>query len=159
MFRPIMLATFVRLNRTFIAFMLLIALLVVFFAGPVYAQQQSPSPITLEPNIFMLSSKHFNSAANNNSTLISAGKHSVYYVQIANTTGTDYWIKFYDKATAPTCQTDAVVGVVKLTANKTTKQFLGRAVTAGLGYCIVANGVDTDNTSAATGLYGDVYYK
>lgn len=103
-------------------------------------------------------------AATNNSTLISAGAHTVYSYQTGSiSSSTPYWLKFYDKATAPTCGTDTPVKVILIPPTNSGNNGnvpVGFAVTLGLGICVVGGIADNDNTSAAaTTLAINVDYK
>lgn len=92
-------------------------------------------------------------AATNNSTLISAGVHTIYSYQTSSiSASTPYWLKFYDKATAPTCGTDVPVKVILIPPTNSGNNGnipVGFAVALGLGICVVGGITDADNTSAA----------
>jgi hypothetical protein len=93
------------------------------------------------------------SAASNNSTLVYAGPNLVQALFVINTTGTVYYLKLYDKATAPTCGTDTPKWRIPLPINAATAvPTEGLQFNLGTGFCIVANLVDSDNTNAATGV-------
>lgn len=104
-------------------------------------------------------------AANtNNSTLISTGAHSVYSWQTGNiNASTPYYMKFYDKATAPTCGTDTPVKVVlipPINSGNNGGISVGFNVTLGLGICIVTGIADNDNTAVpAATVIANVDYK
>jgi hypothetical protein len=102
--------------------------------------------------------KKYLSAASNNSTLV-LGRSSVVKMLVAvNTTATIYYVKLYNKATAPTCGTDVPVITVPVPALATGGPPVQLGVDDGLlfplgvGFCIVAGIADNDNTSAATGV-------
>lgn len=98
------------------------------------------------------------SAATNNSTLVLGRSSVVKMVHAVNTTATLYYLKLYNKATAPTCGTDVPVFVAALPASATGGAPVSPDVSDGLffplgvGFCIVAGIADNDNTSAATGI-------
>lgn len=99
----------------------------------------------------------FNSAATNNATLVRAGRNMVTTLVGTNSTATAYYLKLYDKATAPTCGTDipkTVVVVPPLGVGGTVSPELGPGLrfNLGLGFCLVAGIADADNTAAVTGL-------
>lgn len=106
-------------------------------------------------------------AANtNNSTLISAGVHTLYSVQVSNNSATLAYLKFYDKATAPTCGTDTPVKVLMMPGSATgySESYdlgaSGIAVTLGLGICAVTGIADGDNTAVAASTYAiNIDYK
>jgi hypothetical protein len=99
------------------------------------------------------------SAATTNSTLVQAGRLVLNVVLPINTTTTVYYLKLYDKATAPTCGTDVPKwtipvpfgasnsggGVALPTAN-------GAQFNLGLGFCLTGGIADNDTSSAATGV-------
>lgn len=101
---------------------------------------------------------HYLSAGTNNSTLVRTGKSVLHVVLPINTTSTVYYLKFYNKATAPTCGTDipaitipvpnaagAGGGVVLASTD-------GMLFGLGLGFCLVGAIADNDNSNAATGV-------
>lgn len=103
--------------------------------------------------------KKYISAATNNATLVKAGASTLWDLQVINTTTTLYYLKFYDKATAPTCGTDTPLKTLPVpfgTSNAgggiATPFPVGVSFVAGMGFCLVANSADNDNTSAATGV-------
>lgn len=102
--------------------------------------------------------RHYLSAATTNSTLMRAGKGLVKVLLPINTTSTTYFLKLYDKATAPTCGTDTPVltipvpnaagaggGVALPSAD-------GLQFFNGVGFCLTGGIADNDTTSAATGI-------
>lgn len=103
------------------------------------------------------------SAANNNSTLIIAGAHTLCKALAINTSVTLYYLKTYDKATAPTCGTDTPVAVYPIPPSNggvaVPLGTYGEAYTLGIGFCYVAGLADNDNTSAATGTAINYAYK
>lgn len=99
----------------------------------------------------------YSSAATNNATLVKAGRMSVGLVSVVNSTATPYYLKLYDKATAPTCGTDVpklVLAVPPIALGGNASVPIGQRVNVGLGigFCLVAGVADNDNTSAATGV-------
>lgn len=104
------------------------------------------------------SPKHYLSAATNNSTLVLGRSAIVKVVHAVNTTATLYYLKLYNKATAPTCGTDIPVFTTPIPASATGGAPVspdmsdGLLFPLGVGFCIVANIADNDNTSAATGV-------
>lgn len=103
---------------------------------------------------------HYFSAASTNSTLVQAGPRILSGFVATNTTTTVYYLKFYDKATAPTCGTDTPVFTIAIPHQPTGASagqisswpFSGLAFTLGLGFCITGAAADNDATSAATGI-------
>lgn len=97
------------------------------------------------------------STASNNSTLVYGDKALVKTVTVINTTATAYYLKLYDKRTAPTCGTDTPVYRIPVPPQSTgggvVPVDLGSGeFQLGVGFCLVANLADNDNTNAATGV-------
>ncbi len=89
------------------------------------AMAQAPGNISLSPNAAGLSTKHYIGAVSTNSTLVAAapanGQRSVYAINAFNSNATTYYLKLYNKATAPTCGTDVPVNVFAQLQNKVVK--------------------------------------
>jgi hypothetical protein len=132
---------------------LLIALALVASSTPAIAQGGSTWQAAAAP-------LHYFSAATTNSTLVMAGARILSGFTATNTTTTVYYLKFYDKATAPTCNTDVPVltlAIPSQPAGTTAGQigawpYAGFSFINGLGFCITGAAADNDNTSAATGV-------
>lgn len=119
---------------------------------PCLAQQSQPS--------------HVLSQASTNSTNIKPSPGQLVTAVCINTTATLYYLKFYDLATAPTCNTAPVVlsfpcpfgassaggGFVVSPAQPA--QFLN-----GIGMCLTGGIADNDNTVAAPGVAVNVFTK
>lgn len=90
-------------------------------------------------------------ANSNNSTSVKGSAGTVYSLQTSNiNASTAYFIKLYDKATAPTCGTDTpVAGYVIPPSNggNNVQIAVGKKFTLGIGYCVVAGIANNDNTS------------
>lgn len=129
-------------------------LLMLLAALPVEALAQSLQGIPV----------HFISLASTNSTLVSgAGQNILKWVVASNNTGTVNWLKFYNKATAPTCGTDIPVLTVMVPTNAT-----GGGVTPvgfddtrfplGIGFCLTALQADNDTGVATVGIVISIGY-
>lgn len=102
----------------------------------------------------------FISAASTNATVVSPGDHKVVTVVAVNTTTTVYYLKFYDKSTTPTCNSDPVKFLIPIPFGASNAG--GGAVipfgtdgldfTQGFSFCITGGSADNDNTNAATGV-------
>ena len=123
---------------------LLAIFILLLLAAPAYAQSD---PIK------------FDSQASDNSNLVVPGAVQMRMLGLFNTTTTIYWLKLYDKVTAPVCGTDKVVWKVPIPYGASNAG--GGAVIPvpdglrffkGLGFCLTANQADTDDTNAATGV-------
>lgn len=103
------------------------------------------------------------STASNNATLVYNDRAVGKNLTVINTTATQYFFKLYDKKTAPTCGTDTPVWRIPIPQNTA-----GGGVVAvslenmqffnGIGFCLVANLADSDNTNAATGVAINMTY-
>jgi hypothetical protein len=102
--------------------------------------------------------KHYLSAASTNSTLVLGRPSVLKMITAVNTTATLYYLKFYDKATAPTCNTDVPKLTLPLPASATGGTPMvpdigdGLIFTLGVGFCLTGGIADADNTAAATGV-------
>lgn len=150
--------------KSFISTIAAAALLAVLLATPLSAQQV-PGSTSLAPNASSLGLVvvHKMSAATTNSTLTLAGQHALYGFSVSNTSGASAFIKFYNKATAPTCGTDTPVftfGPIAATTGQVTKGFIVPLVfLKGLGWCLTGAIADADTTATATGISVDLAVK
>jgi hypothetical protein len=106
------------------------------------------------------------SAASTNSTNVKASAGRLLGMYLVNTTATVYYIRFYNLASAPTCSSaTGFVFTMPIPAATTGAGFSmpfpqgGLAFSTGIGYCITGGATSTDNTSAATGIFGVLSYK
>jgi hypothetical protein len=101
---------------------------------------------------------HYITVGSTNSTLVSgSGQNIMKWVVGSNNTGTVNWLKFYNKATAPTCGTDVPVITVMLPTNATgggvtVIDMDDTRFTAGIGFCVTANAADNDNNAGTAGI-------
>lgn len=109
---------------------------------------------------------HYLSAASTNSTNVKAAPGQVFQVVAINTTSTLYYLKFYDKATAPTCGTDTVTQTYPVPGSSaaTGGGFVipipfGMNFANGIGFCLTGAVADNDTTSAATGVVINLLYR
>jgi len=114
--------------------------------------------ITATPGIMRVLSEvtpatpyHLIAANSNNSTNLKTTAGLVADVQTGNINGsTPYYLKLYDKATAPTCGTDTPVKTILIPpVNSGNNPVLpiGIKFLLGLGFCVTAGIADNDNTS------------
>ena len=97
----------------------------------------------------------FLSAASTNSNLVIAGNTLLKSGVVGNSTATAYFLKFYNKATAPTCGTDVPKWTVPVPANADVSLSIdpgGLMFPLGLGICLTGAIADADTTSAAAGI-------
>lgn len=118
-----------------------LALLVILLALPARAVAQT-GPV-----------KYF-SAASTNSTLVVGRKALLTTVVAVNTTGTVYYLKLYNKVTAPTCGTDVPKWTLPVPANGSINVPGSVSVLfpLGLGFCLTSGVADNDTGNAATGV-------
>lgn len=103
----------------------------------------------------------FVAANSNNATALKASAGTVYGVQLSGIGATPAWVKFYDKATTPTCQSDTIVAQFMIPANSTAANgggnnsafVVGKAFTTGISYCVVTGIAANDNTSVAAATF------
>jgi hypothetical protein len=106
----------------------------------------------------------FFSAASTNSTLVAKATSATTKITlktgvVVNTTAALYYLKLYDKATAPTCGTDVPKWTLPIPfgASNSGGGFVlpladGVQFQLGLGFCITAGIADNDTANAATGI-------
>jgi hypothetical protein len=122
----------------------IIAAFLVCYAAVANAQQGSPVG--------------YLSQANNNATIVLAGQVAVSAIVLINTTTTVYYLKLYDKATAPVCGTDIPKWRIPIPYGASNSgggvaiPNGGLLFYTGFGFCLTAGIADNDNTSAATGI-------
>ena len=109
---------------------------------------------------------HYLSLASTNSTNVKATAGQVFQVVGINTTAAIYYLKLYDKATAPTCGTDTVIQTYPVPASSTSTGGgfvisipFGMNFANGIGFCLTGAVADNDATVAATGVVIDLLYK
>lgn len=100
---------------------------------------------------------HYLSTASTNATSVKATPGALYSVVAVNTSATVYYLKLYDKATAPTCASDTVVQTYPVPPNTAYNPVVipftaPVGFQAGIGFCLTGGIADNDNTNAATGV-------
>jgi hypothetical protein len=100
---------------------------------------------------------HLLSAATTNSTIVKVSPGTLYTISAINTTATVYYLKFYNSAGSPSCGSTAVVQTFPIPASTSGDGLVlaapvGITFTAGISLCIVGGLLDTDTSSAATGV-------
>ncbi len=104
------------------------------------------------------------SAASTNSTSCkgSSGNRTGWWV--VNTTATLYYLRLYNTAAAPTCSSATGFVISIPIPASTTGAGIAFSVpntvafATGLGYCLTGGASSTDNTNAATGVFGELFY-
>lgn len=94
---------------------------------------------------------HVVSAASNNAAVIKGSAGQIYSVHATNHTASWKFVKFYNKATAPTVGTDTPVMVLGVPPNgfAEMEEVHGAACAAGIGIAIVTGAANSDNTAVA----------
>jgi hypothetical protein len=103
--------------------------------------------------------KKYLSVSGTNSNLVRAGSSVLTELLPINTTTTTYYLKFYNKATAPTCGTDVPVWTVPVPAASSSSpngvalpSAMGLLFPLGLGFCLTSGIADADTGAAAAGV-------
>lgn len=95
-----------------------------------------------------------NSAATTNATLIKGSAGIISSLTINNTSAAAKYVRFYNKATAPTVGTDTPIFVVTILANtskEVTLSIYGKRFTTGISYAITNAAGVLDATAVAAG--------
>lgn len=108
------------------------------------------------------------SAASTNATNCKASAGNVYGFRFVNTTQTVYYLRMYNLTTSPTCS--SATGFIESIpippgSSATTSggivamEPFGEGYSTGIGFCFTGGSSSTDNTNAATGVFGSILYK
>jgi hypothetical protein len=105
-------------------------------------------------------------AATTNATVIKNSVGNVYAVIAINITTSVFFLKFYDKATTPSCNGDPVKLTLPIPFGATNSGGglvvpipVGVQFFNGISFCVTANAADNDNTAAAAGVTLGVIYQ
>jgi hypothetical protein len=105
------------------------------------------------------------SAASTNATNVKNAAGNVYGIRFVNTTGTLYYLRMYNLSTTPTCSSaTGFVETIPIPASSSGSGIVAfttapQAYSTGIGYCFTGGPSSTDNTNAATGVYGSILYR
>ena len=105
------------------------------------------------------------SAASTNATVCKASAGNVYGFRFVNTTATLYYLRMYNLTSGPTCSSaTGFVESIPIPASATGAGIvaiepMGEGYSTGISFCFTGGGSSTDNTNAATGVFGTVLYK
>jgi hypothetical protein len=91
------------------------------------------------------------SAATNNATVVKASAGAIYSVNGYNADAAPIYLKFYDKATAPTVGTDTPVLTYALPATSAFSFPVPFGFATGIGFGLVTGAADADNTAVGAG--------
>lgn len=101
-------------------------------------------------------------AANTNAVLIASGKGTLTGWQGSNVSGSEYYVKFYDKATAPVVGTDVPVLTIRLPTQEKFPDLPPLTYVNGLGMAITLTGAlaDTNGVTNAGDIVGlNIFYR
>lgn len=106
---------------------------------------------------------HYLSAASTNATSTKVSAGTLYGFTAINTTATVYYLKFYNKASAPTVGTDTPVLTYPVPASTSGAGLhisypVGVAFGTGIAWALTGAAADADTTSAATGVTISMVY-
>lgn len=98
--------------------------------------------------------KYYESAATTNSTSVTAVATTLCTLSVVNSTATRYYLKLYNKATAPTVGTDTPVQIYDIPASTSSNIILQKPLrfSLGLGFGITGAIAISDTTAAVTGI-------
>lgn len=122
-------------------------------------------PVATATTTDATSTCYLTSAASTNSTNCKASAGNVYGVYVINTTTTNYFLRMYNSASAPTCSSATgfieTIPILGGAANGggISRMQMAQGYSTGIGFCVTGGGSSTDNTNAATGVYITVLYK
>ena len=120
------------------------------------AQTSGTQPVsgTVTSNFATPTPSNINSAANTNGTAVKTSAGTVYNVAAFNNGAAAAYVKFYNKASAPTVGTDVPIIVIKVNPGENAIQnfgTLGHRFTTGIGLAITGGAADTDTTATTAG--------
>ena len=149
----------VRLN---VVGLLVVVVVVVATIGAV-GMQLNPYPVqnhNIGEETFYLAA-----AATTNATSVKGAPGVIYDVSATNTTATVYYLRLYNLAAAPACNSaTGFVESVMIPANTAGAGIArthpdGRNYSTGIAFCVTANAASNDNNAAATGVLISLGYK
>ena len=104
--------------------------------------------------------KHFVAANSDNATSLKTTAGTVHAIEVYGIDSAPAYLKFYNKASSPTCGSDAVVKSIMIPAASTAANGAGANVatidvnfSTGIAYCVVKGIADTDDTSVDAASY------
>ena len=105
------------------------------------------------------------SAASTNATNCKGSSGNVYGFGFVNTTATVYYLRMYNTSSSPTCSSaTGFIESIPIPASATGAGIVaiepfGEGYSTGISFCFTGGSSSTDNTNAATGVFGTVPYK
>ena len=108
--------------------------------------------VAISPNLPAPTQSFVNSAATTNATSVKASAGTVYNITASNTGGAAAFVKFYNKASAPTVGTDVPVFTMAIPASGTVTiapALVGIRFATGIALAITNLAADSDTTAVA----------
>jgi hypothetical protein len=105
------------------------------------------------------------SAASNNATNCKGSAGNVYGFRFVNTTGTIYYLRMYNTSSSPTCSSaTGFIETIPIPASTggaglVAIEPMGEGYSTGISFCLTGGSSSTDNTNAATGVFGTILYQ
>lgn len=108
------------------------------------------------------------SAASNNATNCKNAAGNLYGYELYNTTTTIYYLRLYNTSSSPTCSSATgfirTIPIIPASASggsggQISNQVYPVNFATGISFCITGGSSSTDNTNAATGIFGELRYK
>ena len=127
--------------------------------------QSQVAPVTIANTTNTASRCTLVSAASTNATNCKGSAGNVYGFRFINTTATLYYLRMYNTSSSPTCSSaTGFIESIPIPASTSGGGFaflepMGEAYTVGISFCFTGGSSSTDNTSAATGVFGTILYK
>lgn len=109
---------------------------------------------TVTANMGTPSASNINSAASTNATAVKTSAGTVYAITASNTNAAARYLKYYNKASAPTVGTDVPILTVVLPPGATTSVNLGNLghrFATGIALAITSGAADSDTGAVAAG--------
>ena len=129
--------------------------------------QSQVAPVTIANTANGASTCYLTSAATTNATNCKNAAGNVYGFRFVNTTTTIYYLRMYNLSSAPTCSSaTGFIETIPIPPAGASGQAGGivamqvpQAYSTGIGFCFTGGSSSTDNTNAATGVFGSILYK
>lgn len=144
---------------------ILLALACAFLLAPLARSQQPTSPGTTPNTANAALRCTLVSAASNNATNCKGSAGNVYGFRFVNTTGTIYYLRMYNTSSSPTCSSaTGFIETIPIPASTggaglVAIESMGEGYSTGISFCLTGGSSSTDNTNAATGVFGTILYQ
>lgn len=108
------------------------------------------------------------SAASTNATNCKGSAGNVYGFRFVNTTTTVYYLRMYNSSSSPTCSSaTGFIESIPIPPAASSGQAggivsiepMGEGYSTGISFCFTGGSSSTDNTNAATGVFGTILYR